>query len=196
MSEKQDPENIDWSRVESHMRDRESSSRKTDPKQQRMVPYRMDRPVAEPTESDLSPPITVAHPDTDAPRGILMQWKRNQIDRQTAIKAIQEQYDAQLDALRYYLRKAVSVSNARADRIAEEYLKKLDSEHIQILMDLGLRNAETRARAVMEVREMIAAKLQEVQSKKWPQPLIERTIDDLLDLERRVSAEMMKELGT
>jgi len=65
----------------------------------------------------------------------------------------------------------------------------------QSLKDLGLRNAETRASALIEVRDMIAAKLGEVQKKKWPQPLVDRTIDDLLDLEKRVCAEMMKELG-
>lgn len=181
--------------IEARMRSKESSNPESAPFNSELVPNpfeQAERCLAEPTAS----PITVPLPDTDAPRGIVMQWKRNQIDRQTAIKAIQEQYNAQLDALGYHLRKAVSVSNARADRIAEEYLKKLDSEHIQILKDLGLRNAETRARALIEVREMIAVKLQEVQSKKWPQSLKDRTVDDLLDLEKRVSAEMMKELGT
>jgi F0F1-type ATP synthase membrane subunit b/b' len=124
-----------------------------------------------------------------------MQWKKNQLDRTTALQAIQAQYNAQLDALRYHLGKAVSVSNARADRIAEEFLKKLDSEHIQILKELGLRNAETRATALIEVREMIFIKLKELETKKWPQPLVDRTIRDLFDLEKRVCAEMMKELG-
>lgn len=139
--------------------------------------------------------ITVPLPDTESPRGILMQWKKNQLDRTTALQAIQAQYNAQLDALRYHLGKAVSVSNARADRIAEEFLKKLDSEHIQILKELGLRNAETRATALIEVREMIFIKLKELETKKWPQPLVDRTIRDLFDLEKRVCAEMMKELG-
>jgi hypothetical protein len=97
--------------------------------------------------------------------------------------------------LRYQLRKAVSVSNARADRIAEEFLKKLDSEHLQVLKELGLRNAETRADGLIKVRDMIAAKLMEVQTKNWPQLLVERAVDDLLDLERRVCGEMLKELG-
>jgi len=100
-----------------------------------------------------------------------------------------------LDALRYHLGKAVSVSNARADRIAEEFLKQLDSEHIQVLKELGLRNAEVRATALIEIREMIFKKLKELETKKWPQPLIDRTLEDLFDLEKRVSGEMMKELG-
>jgi hypothetical protein len=186
MAEKnsQEPNDTDWSRVESRMKSKERSEQ---------VAYPLER--AEGSHPIVPTDLTVPLPDTEATRGILMQWKRNQIDRKTALQAIQSQYDSQLDALRYHLRKAVSVSHARADRTAEEFLKKLDSEHIQILKDLGLRNAETRASALIEVRDMIAAKLGEVQKKKWPQPLVDRTIDDLLDLEKRVCAEMMKELG-
>lgn len=129
------------------------------------------------------------------PRGILMQWKKDAIDRQTALQAIQSQYDAQLEALRYQLTKAVTVSNAQVDCIAEEFLKKLDSEHLEVLKEFGLKNLDTRSNALIEVRDIIAAKLREVQGKSWPQSLVERTIDDLLDLEKRICAEMMRELG-
>jgi hypothetical protein len=180
----------DWSRVESvigkEKKDRSANDRLAD--------------ASEGTElisvqSNVPAPLNVPLPDTKAPRGILMQWKKNQLDRKTAIQALEAQYNSQLDALRYHLSKAVSVSNARADRIAEEFLKQLDSEHIEVLKDLGLRNADTRARALIEVRDTIAARLAEVQEKNWPAPLIERTINDLIDLEKRVCSEMMRELG-
>jgi hypothetical protein len=141
------------------------------------------------------PTMDVPVVDTETPRGIIMQWKKNAIDRKATLQAIEAQYNSQLDALRYHLGKAVSVSNARADRIAEEFLKQLDSEHIQVLKELGLRNAEVRATALIEIREMIFKKLKELETKKWPQPLIDRTLEDLFDLEKRVSGEMMKELG-
>jgi hypothetical protein len=139
--------------------------------------------------------LNVQLPDTDKSRGFLMEWRKNNLDRKTAIQAITAQYNSQLDILKYQLQKAVTVSNARADRIAEEFLQKLDSEHIQILKDLGLRNAETRASGLIEVRDMIASKLREVQGKDWPKPLLDRTIDDLLALESRVAGEMLRELG-
>ncbi len=186
----QEPDNIDWSRVEARMRSRQGASPETE-----QATYPLERKEGDQDHSIVPASIAVPLPETDAQRGIVMQWKRNQIDKKTALQAIQAQYDAQLDALRYQLRKAVTVSNARADRIAEEFLKKLDSEHIQVLKDLGLKNAETRARALIEVRDMIAAKLMEVQGKRWPQQLVDRTIDDLVDLEKRVCTEMMKELG-
>ncbi len=191
MADGQEPEKVDWSRVEARMKSKGGA-----PPGPELVPYPVERAGDESSQPTAATPLVVPHPDTEASRGILFDLKKNKIDRQTALKAIQEQYDAQLDALRYHLRKAVSVSNARADRIAEEYLKQLDAEHIKILKELGLRNAETRADALIQVRDMIAAKLMEVQTKQWPQPLLDRTIDDLVDLEKRVCAEMMKELGT
>jgi hypothetical protein len=182
----------DWSLVEKRMRARDGSLPESGEST-----FALDRiGGGDPDNSIVPKAVSVPLPDTDTPRGILMQFRRNQIDRRTALKAIQAQYDAQLDALRYQLQKAVSVSNARADRIAEEFLKKLDSEHLEVLKDLGLRNAETRATALIQVRDMIAAKLKEVQTKNWPQQLLDRTIDDLVDLEKRVCAEMMKELGS
>jgi hypothetical protein len=192
MTEKnnQEPGNIDWSRVEARNKPKEAPSPDSE-----SVVYPLERAENTPAHSIVPSAIAVPLPDTETPRGILMRWKRSQIDRQTALKAIQAQYEAQLDALRYQLRKAVSVSHAKADLIANEYLKKLDSEHLEILKDLGLRNAETRATALIEVRDMIVDKLKEVQTKNWPESMMNRTIDDLLALEQRVCAEMMKELG-
>jgi hypothetical protein len=186
-----EPTKIDWSRVESRMKSKEVASSDSE----MLVVNPTDSVPAGPMIVPPAVSLPIPLPDAHASRSVLMAWQKNKIDRKTALEAIQTQYDAQLDALRFQLRKAVSVSNARADRIAEEFLKKLDSEHIQILKDLGLRNAETRATALIEVREMIATKLYEVQTKKWPQQLVDRTIDDLLDLEKRVCTEMMKELG-
>jgi hypothetical protein len=193
MSDKNEnePIDVDWSRIYERMKAKGDKSPAPD-----APTYPIRRIQIPDSNSSGGSEITVPLPDTDAPRGILLQWQKSQIDRATALQAIQAQYDAQLDALRYHLRKAVSVSNARADRIAEEFLKKLDAEHIKVLADLGMRNAETRASALIEVREMIAAKLKEVSTRNWPQTLVDRTIDDLLDLEKRVSSEMMKELGS
>src|SRR3954466_6121313 len=107
MAEKgsQEPDEVDWSRVESRMRAKDGSS--TEPGQ---LAYSLQA-AGDPANSIVPPAIAVPLPDTDTPRGILMQWKRNQIDRKTALQAIQAQYDAQLDALRYQLQKAVNVSN-------------------------------------------------------------------------------------
>ena len=193
MSDTSEPDSnkTDWSRVEARIKAKQGLSPGF-----KQIPSPITHGEGDPDHPIVPASINLPTPETDSPRGILHQWKLNRIDRKTALEAIQARYDAQLDALRYQLQKAVTVSNARADRIAEEFLKKLDAEHMEVLTDLGLRNAATRADALIKVREMIASKLSEVQSKNWPQSLLDRAIDDILELERRVCAEMMKELGT
>jgi hypothetical protein len=186
-----DSNKTDWSRVEARVKAKQGLSPGSS-----QVPSPITYGEGDPDHSIVPASINLPTPETDSQRGILHQWRLNKIDRKTALEAIQARYDAQLDALRYQLQKAVTVSNARADRIAEEFLKKLDAEHMEVLTDLGLRNAANRADALIKVREMIVSKLCEVQSKNWPQSLLDRAIDDILELERRVCAEMMKELGT
>lgn len=138
---------------------------------------------------------TVALPDTTAPQGILMRWRENKLGRKAALRALEAHYDSQLDALTHSLTKAVQVQKARADVIAGEYLRELDARQLEMLAELGLRNKDTRERALLELTEMTAAKLREVQDKDWPAELVRDTIGELLALRKRVVAEIMKELG-
>lgn len=138
---------------------------------------------------------TVALPDATAPQGILMRWRENKLGRKAALRALEAHYDSQLDALTHSLTKAVQVQKARADVIAGEYLRELDARQLEMLAELGLRNKDTRERALLELTEMTAAKLREVQDKDWPAELIRDTIGELLALRKRVVSEIMKELG-
>lgn len=168
---------------------------------------RSTQPPAEPqaAEAELIPGQTeltaapssleVPLPDINAKEGFLTRYQMKSIDRRTAVKEFQERCDAQLDALRFQLRRAVTVSNARADLVAEEYLKGLDAEHLEILAGLGLRNTKTRAEGLKAVNDMIVDQMKDVQGKDWPQALIDQTIDDLLELRRKASEELMRELG-
>jgi hypothetical protein len=179
-----------WERVNSRTRGLNESDR--------LKPLEVQSNSVGNQEPSLAVPeaLEIRAPLVNGPGGLIMRLRKNQIDRKAALDALQSHYNAQLDLLGYQLRSAVTVSKARADRIAEEFLSKLDSEHIEVLKELGLRNAEVRAAAMIQARDMIAKKLREVQDKDWPEKLVERAIDDLLELERRVCSEMMRELGT
>lgn len=137
----------------------------------------------------------VALPDTSASRGIVMQWKENKLGRKAALKALEAQYNGQLDALTHSISKAVQVQKARADVVASEYLRELDARHIAMMAELGLRNKDTRERTLITLTDQTAARLAEVQSKDWPEELIADVMNNLFTLRRRVVAEMMKELG-
>lgn len=148
-----------------------------------------------PNDPDVPSAPTVDAPDPNAATGIIAQFRRNQLSRKATIAALKEHYDTQLDTLKYSLAKASQVQKARADVLAEEYLQQLDARQLEVLSELGLRNKETRERALVELTEMTVAKLREVQDKDWPDEIRRDTIEELLGLRKRAVAEMMRELG-
>lgn len=181
----------DWSLTESVMR-----SEKTPAPEREQIARPIDRAELVPAGNSIVPPApNVALPDTSNATGIMMQWKENKLARKATLRALEAHYDSQLDALTHSLTKAVQVQKARADVLAEEYLKELDSRQLEMLTELGLRNKETRERALVHLTDMTVAKIKEVQGKDWPSDLIRETISHLLALRKRVVSEMMKELG-
>jgi hypothetical protein len=135
-------------------------------------------------------------PELKAPDGILSQFKANLIKRKAAMTALQTHYDSQLDVLTHTLAKAAQVEKSRADVMAEEYLNELDAKHLEVLAQLGMRNKQTRERALLELTDQTVARMRDVMAKDWPQELIEETISDLLALRKKVLAEILKELGS
>ena len=89
----------------------------------------------------------------------------------------------------------VGAGKARADVDYENYLKELDAEHLEVLAELGLRNKDVRERTLLQLTEMTAVKLKEVQAADWPNELKDATVNELFELRKRFAAEMMKELG-
>ena len=141
------------------------------------------------------PAPTVAPPTEDTSLGILGYLKSKSLGRKAAMESIQLHYSSQLDVLAHSLTKATQVRKSRADVLAEEFLKDLDTQHLAVLTEFGLRNKETRERALIDLTEATAAKLREVQEKDWPLELVQDTIKQLFTLRKRVVAEMMEELG-
>lgn len=146
-------------------------------------------------EADVPQAPSVDAPDPNAAQGILAKFKKNQLSRRATIQALETHYETQLDTLKYSLAKASQVQKARADVLAEEYLQQLDARQLEVLSELGLRNKDTRERALLDLTEMTVAKLREVQEKDWPDELRRDTIEELLGLRKRAVAEMMRELG-
>lgn len=135
-------------------------------------------------------------PELSAPSGILSQFKANLIKRRSAMAALQTHYDSQLDVLSHTLARAGQVEKSRADVVAEEYLKELDAKHLEVLAELGMRNKETRERALIALTDQTVIKVREVMSKDWPEELIQETLQELFTLRKRVIAEILRELGS
>lgn len=134
-------------------------------------------------------------PTLGAPRGILMEFKSNRMGRKATLEALQEQYNAGLTIYKHHLQNVVMGQNARDDVDYAAYQKQLDQEYLEVLAELGLRNKGVREQALIQLTDMTANRLKEVQEKDWPQALKDSVINDLIALRQRFSDEMMKELG-
>lgn len=176
----------DWSRVNSQL------VKHSDP-QRNISPGNESR---DNLPADLPAPSQIEVPEMTAPAGILTQFKENRIKRKSALAALQTHYDKQLDVLTHTLSRVGQVEKARADVIAEEYLKELDAKHLEVLVELGMRNKQTRERALLELTDQTVKTIQDVMAKDWPEELISETINQLFSLRKRVIAELLKELGS
>lgn len=164
------------------------------------VPVPLDHAL----ESTLAPdhsaivpaPLIVPRPDLIASQGILAKLKANQLGRKAAVEQLQVQYSGQLDALKETVSQAVKVHKTRIAVAAEEYLRTLDSKHLELLTQLGMRNAATRWKAVTDLTDMAVAKIKEIEGKDWPQRFIDDTMAKVFEVRERVANEIMKELGT
>lgn len=150
-----------------------------------------------PQESSAIPaPLIIAPPDTSASLGIVAMWKAKQMGRKAALTALEEQYNGQLELLKHVVTEQVKVGKTRVSVAAEEYLNKLDAKHMEVLAQLGMRNAATRWKAVTDLTDMALAQVREVEGKDWPEPLIKDTVGKVFELRERVATKIMRELGS
>jgi hypothetical protein len=104
-------------------------------------------------------------------------------------------YDAEIDILSSTLKQIVRVRTIHAEVAAEKYLNQLNAKHLEVLTQLGMRNVNTRQRAMVELTNTTVAKIKEVQASDWPDSLIDQTIHDLLLLLKKFNLKLMEEMG-
>ena len=129
------------------------------------------------------------------PKGILAKYQEKRISRKASLTAMKATYDAQIEVLNHRLTQAVIVEKAKADVQAEEYLQQLDAEHLAVLSEMGLRNKETRERALLRLTQSTVDRIKEVQDMDWPESMIKETMTQILALKKRGVDEIMSELG-
>ncbi len=131
----------------------------------------------------------------ETPDGLIAQYQQKHLSRKATVQALKLRYESELDALQHRLNKACQIEKSRADVMADEYLKELDAQHLKVLSDLGLRNKETREKALLRLTESTVERLKEVQNKDWPPSLIDETIQEIFALRKRAVAEIMNEIS-
>lgn len=185
----QKSEKKDWSRVDSLLASREPAGL-SHAKETELIPLQAEG------SSDIPTPLIVPRPDLMASQGIIAKLQANNLGRKAGLAQLQVQYNGQLEVLKETISQAVKVHKTRIGVAAEEYLRTLDSKHLELLTQLGMRNASTRWKAVTDLTDMTVAKIKEVEGKDWPKNFIDDTLEKIFALRERVSNEIMKELGT
>ena len=137
----------------------------------------------------------VPREEPELPEGILARFQAKAVSRRAALDALKVNYDFQIDSLKHNLSRALQVSNAKADTMAEEFLMELDAQHLTVLGKLGLRNKETRERVLMELTDSTVNTIRELQGKDWPQQFIEDAINQSMKLRERAINEIMRDIG-
>jgi len=129
------------------------------------------------------------------PQGIIASYKAGKVQREAVIEYLRTWYSAQLDATKHQLSEVARVRKAQATVIAEQFIRALDQRHLEYLTSLGLRNLEVRQRALIEVGDQTTAMLRELETRDWPQHLIDKTIQSVVELHARFFEKIMAELG-
>jgi hypothetical protein len=104
-------------------------------------------------------------------------------------------YRARLEVARHRLSEVARVRKAEATLLAEQFLHGINSQHLEYLTSLGLRNEEVRTRAFIQLSDQTAAALREIQSRDWPQPMLDRTVEAILDRHEKFFRKVAEELG-
>lgn len=147
-------------------------------------------------ERDVPPRlITIPHSSMN-PSGIFTTIRARTLQNELIIQTLQAQQRAQLETLKYKISKAVLAANAHADLLTKEYLTKLDEQWMLIFQKYEIRHLTIKSAMMTEVTARIVETIEMVQSQDWPEDLIHRTIDSLLQLRENVITKVMRELGT
>jgi hypothetical protein len=170
----------DWSGVNQAIQKRASDT---------TLPLHPDRPLEVPA-SIQPPPEPVAKPD-----GVVTQYKANKITRRAALEHLEVWYKAQLEVARHRLTEVARVRKAEATQLAEQFLHSINSQHLQFLAELGLRNEDARNRAFLALGDQTSNALREIQERDWPPQMIESTIQAVMDRYSRFFAKLSHELG-
>jgi translation elongation factor EF-Ts len=137
------------------------------------------------------PQSTIAKPD-----GAIAQFKHNKLQRKFALQHVEAWYEGQLESARHAVAEAIRVRKAEASKVAEQLLMAIDADHLKYLASLGIRNEGVRGEALTELGDQTNRILKEVESKNWPQKLIEETIEGVIQRHRKFFQRLMQDLGS
>ena len=80
----------------------------------------------------------------ESPAGVIMGLKQGNIQRKAALEAMKMWHQGQLEVAEVQIAQAVRVHTTKARVEAEPFLARIDTEYLDYLAELGLRNVGKR----------------------------------------------------
>jgi hypothetical protein len=110
---------------------------------------------------------------------IIGRFQRNAIDRRAALEALRSMHDAQLEAARHALRRAVDVEKQRIDTVANRYIFQITEEYLRNMRELGLQNFESRMDTMLQLNATAARLLEKALAQDVPPSFRDATIENI-----------------
>jgi hypothetical protein len=108
------------------------------------------------------------------------RFKLGGIERKAALEKIQSMYDAQLEATKHSLKRALEVEKERVDLIAKKYIYEITEEYLRDMSAFGIQNYQARVETLFKLNEETARLLKTAQDQDIPERLREKTLDAIL----------------
>ena len=124
---------------------------------------------------------------------LIGRFKRNAIDRRAALESLRSMHDAQLEAAKHALRRAVDIEKERVDAVANRYIFQITEEYLRNLRDLGLQNYESRMETLLQLNVVMARLLEKAQAQDVPPSVRDATIESIQKKHKEFSDRLMEE---
>jgi hypothetical protein len=124
---------------------------------------------------------------------LIGRFKRNAIDRKAALESLRSMHDAQLEAAKHALRRAVDIEKERVDAVANRYIFQITEEYLRNLRDLGLQNYESRMETLLQLNVVMARLLEKAQAQDVPPSVRDATIESIQKKHKEFSDRLMEE---
>ena len=117
-----------------------------------------------------------------SPGGIIMELKQGNIQRKAALEAMKMWHQGQLEVAEVQIAQAVRVHTTKARVEAEQFLARIDTEYLDYLGELGLRNVGKRQEMLVRLADQTTATLKEVQEADWPPTMKDQAVSKVMKM--------------
>jgi hypothetical protein len=124
---------------------------------------------------------------------LIGRFKRNAIDRRAALESLRSMHEAQLEAAKHALKRAVDVEKERVDAVANRYIFQITEEYLRNMRELGLQNFESRMETLLQLNTTMVKLLEKAQVQDVPPSVRDATMGNIQKKYKEFSDRLMEE---